>query len=282
LMLAIIQARARQLDEAIVLVVALMVDSTEPQRMPLRIPAPPDRPSVSIGLDLAIAVGMLPGAALGFGLASEIRIPPFWPVALWTHAWIEEPEARYLQVEARPHPRQRQLHVPAWTKPSPHLAAPELDLRVSMSREGWPAPRKGDPLTRRFDPLTPDRCTPRPERCRRSWDRTILHARSTVASGGGAQPCRPTVSLIRHDRCSRSRKRYISRAEADSQMTRWIKAMRVKDILIPSLRAFIGAHGPSQVCIWRHSLASRPGFTRPDGHGKDGTGTHPSATCGKP
>jgi hypothetical protein len=77
----------RQLDEAIVLVVALMVDSTEPQVMPLRIPAPPERPSVSIGLDVAIAVGMLPGAALGFGLASEIRIPPFWPVTLWTHAW---------------------------------------------------------------------------------------------------------------------------------------------------------------------------------------------------
>jgi hypothetical protein len=78
----------RQLDEAIVLVVALMADSAEAQPSVLRIPATPEPPSVGMGLDVAIALGMLPGAAVGLGLASEITIPPMWPVALWTHAWL--------------------------------------------------------------------------------------------------------------------------------------------------------------------------------------------------
>jgi hypothetical protein len=78
----------RQLDEAVVLVVALMADSAEGQPPVLRIPATPEPPSVGMGLDVAIALGMLPGAAVGLGLASEITIPPMWPIALWTHAWL--------------------------------------------------------------------------------------------------------------------------------------------------------------------------------------------------
>ncbi len=75
-----------RLDEAIVLVVALMVDSAR-QAAPLAIRAAPESQAVAIGADVAIALGMLPGAAVGIGLASDVKIPPLWPIALQTHAW---------------------------------------------------------------------------------------------------------------------------------------------------------------------------------------------------
>jgi hypothetical protein len=76
----------RGLDEAIVLVVALMVDSAE-HAAPLAIPAAAQPPAVAIGPDVALAFGMLPGVAAGIGLVSEVTVPPVWPVALWIHAW---------------------------------------------------------------------------------------------------------------------------------------------------------------------------------------------------
>jgi hypothetical protein len=77
----------RQLDEAMVLVVALMVDSAEPEAPALTIPVAPPSAAVSIGPDVAFALGMLPGVAAGVGLASDATIPPLWPVALWANAW---------------------------------------------------------------------------------------------------------------------------------------------------------------------------------------------------
>jgi hypothetical protein len=32
-------------------------------------------------------MGMLPGVAVGFGLATEAALPPLWHLAAWTHAW---------------------------------------------------------------------------------------------------------------------------------------------------------------------------------------------------
>jgi hypothetical protein len=79
-------ADCRQLDEAIVLVVALLVDAASPTRAPLIVTSLAPT-SVSIGPDLAVAVGMLPGLAAGIGLAGELRIGPLWPVAFWGHVW---------------------------------------------------------------------------------------------------------------------------------------------------------------------------------------------------
>lgn len=84
--LALSGSDCHRLDEAIVLVVALMVDSTELEA-PLAIPSPPEGPAVGIGPDLAVAFGMLPGVVAGIGLASDVKIPPLWPLALWMHAW---------------------------------------------------------------------------------------------------------------------------------------------------------------------------------------------------
>jgi hypothetical protein len=84
--LALSAPDCHRLDEAIVLVVALMVDSTELEA-PLAIPPPPEGPAVGIGPDLAVAFGMLPGVVAGIGLASDVKIPPLWPLALWMHAW---------------------------------------------------------------------------------------------------------------------------------------------------------------------------------------------------
>jgi len=77
----------RELDEAIVLVVALMMDSAESQAAPLRVPSRPQASSISVGADAAFAVGMLPNASAGFGVTSDVRFPPFWPVGLWTDVW---------------------------------------------------------------------------------------------------------------------------------------------------------------------------------------------------
>jgi hypothetical protein len=79
----------RAFDEALVVVVALMVDAASPaaHARPLAFaPAPPGA-TVSMGADVALASGMLPGADVGIGLASEIAVPPLWPVALAFHAW---------------------------------------------------------------------------------------------------------------------------------------------------------------------------------------------------
>jgi hypothetical protein len=77
----------RAFDEALVLVVALMVDTTAsgPARMAI---APPREPaSVSVGLGMTVASGMLPGVVVGFGLSSEIALPPLWPIDLWAYEW---------------------------------------------------------------------------------------------------------------------------------------------------------------------------------------------------
>jgi hypothetical protein len=77
----------RDLDEAIVLVVALMMDSAESEAPALRVASRPRPSSVTVGAGGAFAIGMLPGAAVGFGLTSEVRIGRFWPLDLWTDLW---------------------------------------------------------------------------------------------------------------------------------------------------------------------------------------------------
>jgi hypothetical protein len=84
--LALAAADCRDLDEALVLVVALMVDSSERQA-PLALPTPVEPIAVAIGPEVAVAYGLLPGVAVGFGLVSEIHTPPVWPVVLSTHFW---------------------------------------------------------------------------------------------------------------------------------------------------------------------------------------------------
>jgi hypothetical protein len=82
-------ADCHQLDDAIVLVVALMVDVSGggSSALPLDIGSTSHRVSVSVGPDLAIAVGMLPGAAIGIGLVTQMEIQPLWPIAVWAHGW---------------------------------------------------------------------------------------------------------------------------------------------------------------------------------------------------
>jgi hypothetical protein len=77
----------RQLDEAIVLVVALLLDSAASNPPPLTIENPAAAISVSVGPDLAVASGMLPAVSLGFGLVSEVEIRPLWPIVLSAHQW---------------------------------------------------------------------------------------------------------------------------------------------------------------------------------------------------
>jgi hypothetical protein len=77
----------RQFDEGLVLVVALLTEAALPTAPRLTLSSPPPRASVGIGPDLSVAVGMLPGVAVGFGLATEAALPPFWHLAAWTHAW---------------------------------------------------------------------------------------------------------------------------------------------------------------------------------------------------
>ncbi len=77
----------RQFDEALVLVVALMAEAALPSAP--RLTVPPRRPSASIGIgpDVAVASGMLPGVSVGFGLDTEVALPPVWHLAAWAHAW---------------------------------------------------------------------------------------------------------------------------------------------------------------------------------------------------
>ena len=84
--LAVDAPDCRQLDEAIVLVVALLIDAASPTA-PALIVTPRAPTSVSIGPDLAVAFGLLPGTAIGFGLASDVRIGSLWPVQVWGHTW---------------------------------------------------------------------------------------------------------------------------------------------------------------------------------------------------
>ena len=51
---------------------------------------------------------------------------------------------------------------------------------------------------------------------------------------------------------------------------------------MPRLRAFIRAHGSSHAGIGRSPLALKPASMRPEGHGQEGTWTHPFATWGQP
>jgi hypothetical protein len=82
-------ADCHQLDDAIVLVVALMVDVSGggSSALPLDIGRAPRRVTVSVGPDIAIAAGMLPGAAVGIGLVMQTEIRPLWPIAVWAHGW---------------------------------------------------------------------------------------------------------------------------------------------------------------------------------------------------
>jgi hypothetical protein len=84
--LALNAADCRRLDEAIVLVVAMLVDSAKSEA-PLSVPEPPEEVGVGIGPEVAIAYGLLPGVATGFGLGADVKVPPLWPIAVWTHGW---------------------------------------------------------------------------------------------------------------------------------------------------------------------------------------------------
>ena len=77
----------RQLDEAIVLVVALMAEAAQPGRSPPHLPSPPARPLIALGPDIAVLIGMLPRVTLGLGLAGEFALPRLWQAAVWAHAW---------------------------------------------------------------------------------------------------------------------------------------------------------------------------------------------------
>jgi hypothetical protein len=77
----------RQFDEALVLVVALLAEAALPTAPRLTLPLRRPSASVGIGPDLAAAVGMLPGLALGYGLDTEVAFPPLWHLAAWAHAW---------------------------------------------------------------------------------------------------------------------------------------------------------------------------------------------------
>jgi hypothetical protein len=80
----------RQMDEAIVLVVALMAEAVLPVAPRLTLPVHRPPVSVAIGPDVAFAWGMLPGVVAGFGLASDVAIPPLWRLAhfsAWAHVW---------------------------------------------------------------------------------------------------------------------------------------------------------------------------------------------------
>jgi hypothetical protein len=79
----------RAFDESLVLVVALMVDAASPaaHARPLALAPPRPGATVSVGVEAALASGMLPGTAVGIGLASEVAVPPLWPVAVWFDAW---------------------------------------------------------------------------------------------------------------------------------------------------------------------------------------------------
>jgi hypothetical protein len=78
----------RQLDETIVLVVEMLLDAAIlREKPPLVVENSRSRLAVSIGPDVAIGIGMLPGISFGFGLVGETEIHPLWPIAVWGHFW---------------------------------------------------------------------------------------------------------------------------------------------------------------------------------------------------
>jgi hypothetical protein len=81
-------ANCRQLDETIVLVVEMLLDAAILQEKPPSV-VENSRPklAVSLGPDVAIGIGMLPGISFGLGLVSETEIHPLWPIAVWGHFW---------------------------------------------------------------------------------------------------------------------------------------------------------------------------------------------------
>jgi hypothetical protein len=80
-------ADCRQLDEAVVLVIALMVDSAESLPVVLDLPVASRPVSEAVGLGLAIAPGMMPGVGVSVGFTASVAIPPVWPIVLWTSTW---------------------------------------------------------------------------------------------------------------------------------------------------------------------------------------------------
>jgi hypothetical protein len=76
-----------QLDEAVVLVIALMVDSAESLPVVINLPVPAKPIAEAVGLGVAISPGMMPGAGVSVGFTGAITIPPLWPVVLWTRTW---------------------------------------------------------------------------------------------------------------------------------------------------------------------------------------------------
>jgi hypothetical protein len=85
--LALDASDCRQLDEAIVLVTTLLLDASIPTPSPLRVTGHATPISVSIGPDVVVAWGMLPGLSYGIGLVSETEIRPLWPIVLSAHEW---------------------------------------------------------------------------------------------------------------------------------------------------------------------------------------------------
>ena len=77
----------RELDEAIVLVVALLLDAVVSSPPPITIGSSAPSISVSLGPDIAVAWGMLPGLSIGLGLVSTARIGRLWPIVLSFHQW---------------------------------------------------------------------------------------------------------------------------------------------------------------------------------------------------
>jgi hypothetical protein len=77
----------RQFDEALVLVVALLVEAALPTGPRLGLPPRVPPAIVGAGLDVAVTAGMLPGVTMGVGLAAEVALPPFWHLTAWAHVW---------------------------------------------------------------------------------------------------------------------------------------------------------------------------------------------------
>jgi hypothetical protein len=78
----------RQLDDALVLVVALMIDASGSTPLASTNAGAHPTPRVTLGPDLAVAAGMLPGIATGIGLSAQADLPPFWPIGVWAHGWL--------------------------------------------------------------------------------------------------------------------------------------------------------------------------------------------------
>lgn len=77
----------RALDEAIVLVVALMADAPLPRPPALVVPRRRTPVTLAMGPEVAVAIGLMPGVATGIGLSADLAIPGYWHVAAWAHAW---------------------------------------------------------------------------------------------------------------------------------------------------------------------------------------------------